>query len=187
MVQINCEYFDVLDVDDIEFEEQSACSVRQWLKESAMKELKESVDEIQIPYLDYFVRAGVVAADDVDYHAFSVSVSTIDFVCGGAEDESRFFLALKCRTLASSFEDFGVIKTSTARNSRDAHLRGLDMSPVPPHSMWILSRIVARLSRVGNSEKCASEMKAGQVAVIAEPAQEDRLSWKFLSRAAYTY
>jgi hypothetical protein len=188
MIQLEHEYFEVLKDVDSEFEQGSACTVRQWMRESAIEELKESLNEMQKPYLDYYVKAGAVSFEDIEYHAFCVHISPPDFtfntLYGGAEDESRFFLALKYRTLESAYEEYGVVKSSKARQIRDVHLREMDMSPVSPHAKWILSRILTRLSRVGDPGR---DMKAGQIAALAEPVQDDHLSWKFLSRASFTY
>ena len=186
VVRIGEEYFEVLVDQDTEFGNESE-SIPHWHKEIAIEELKESLAEIQYPFLKYFTKAGVVAREDIDFQAFSASMPAPDFTF---EDTSRFFLALKARTLESSYEEYGIIKSSTVRPHRDRHLQPLDLSPVTPHAQWILSRILSSLSRVGPSPKTkhrSGSLRPGEIAAVAELAGDRRLSWKFLSRASFTY
>jgi hypothetical protein len=187
-VRIGQDYFDLLDPHD-ELEIDPACSAQYWARDNAISELRLSVEEIQRPLCQYFVKAGVVAAEDIEFHVFAVNTSSCDCACGGAEDTSRFFLALKSRTLASSYEEYGIIKSSRVRPDRDVHLQPLDMSPVSPHALWLCSRIISTLASVGRSESKSRRgtMEPGSVAAIAEPAGDKQLTWKFLSRASFSY
>ena len=185
-IRIGQDYFDLLDPHD-ELEMDPACSAQYWAREAAANELRQSVEEIQRPLRQYFVQAGVVSAEDIDFHVLAVNTSSCDCACGGVEDTSRFFLALKSRTLESSYEEYGIIKSSRARPGRDVHLQPLDMRPVSPHALWMCSRIVSTLASVGRSKNGRCPMEPGSVAAIAEPAGDKRLSWKFLSRASFTY
>jgi hypothetical protein len=180
-IRIGQDYFDLLDPHD-ELDTGSACSAQYWARDSAINELRRSVEEIQRPLRQYFVQAGVVTAEDIEFHVFTVNASSCDCACGGVVDDiNRFFLALKSRTLESSYEEYGIIKSSKARPGRDVHLQPLDMSPISPHALWIFSRIVSTLASVGRT------MEPGSVAAIAEPAGDKQMSWKFLSRASFSY
>jgi hypothetical protein len=185
-IQIGREYFDLLDPYD-EFEVGPESSALNWARDCAINELRQSVEEIQSPFRQYFVKAGVVNAEDIDFHVIAVNISSCDSACGGLEDTSRFFLALKSRTLESSYEDYGIVKSSKARSKRDLHLQPLDMNPVSPHSLWLCSRILSTLASVGGSKNQRRVLEPGSVAAIAEPAGDKRLNWKFLSRASFSY
>ncbi len=185
-IRIGQDYYDLLDPHE-EFEMDPASSAQYWTRDDAINELRQSVEEIQRPFRQYFVNAGVVTAEDIDFHVFAVNTSSCDCSCGGLEDTSRFFLALKSRTLESSYEDYGIIKSSMARSGRDMHLQPLDVSPISPHALWMCLRILSTLASVGGSKDARCALEPGSVAAIAELAGDKRLSWKFLSRASFSY